>query len=74
MRKLKQNNPGEEMKMLEKHKQLEKLVKTGYKNTEIKYSGFKIYAKGNLRVIYDFNNDKIIHKYLHKDLLKESKK
>ena len=67
MRKLKQNNPGEEMKMLENHKQLEKLVKTGWKNTEIKYSGFKIYAKGNLRVVYDFNTASIIHKYFHKE-------
>ena len=49
--------------MKEKHKELEKLVKAGYVKMDIKYKDYYIYKSGNLRVIYDFKNDNIIHKY-----------
>jgi len=49
--------------MKEHHNELEKLVKAGYKNTEIKYSDFRVYAKGDLRVLYDLKTDRIIIKY-----------
>ena len=50
--------------MIENHKELEKLVKEGWKSAEIKYSHFRIYEKGDYRVLYDLNTDRVIVKYL----------
>jgi len=50
--------------MKEEHKELEHLIREGWRSAEIKYSHFRIYEKGEFRVLYDLNTDRVIVKYL----------
>jgi hypothetical protein len=44
-------------------KQLEELIKEGYKDLGVKFSKLKIYGKGDLRVLYNQEKDYIVLKY-----------
>ena len=49
------------------NKRLEELLEKGWKNTEIKYSDFRVYAKKNERILYNVKTDKIIIRYITKE-------
>jgi hypothetical protein len=44
-------------------KQLEELIKEGYKDLGIRLSKVKLYGKGDLRVLYNKEKDYIVLKY-----------
>jgi len=44
-------------------KKLTRLVGQGWKIAEIKYTRFRVYEKGNKRILYDTVQDKIVKKY-----------
>ena len=44
-------------------KKIDRLVKKGWKQAEIKYTRFRVYEKNNQRVLYDTIKNKIIRRY-----------
>lgn len=47
-------------------KKLTKLVGKGWNLAEIKYTRFRVYEKGDKRILYDTVQDKIIKRYKEK--------
>jgi len=52
------------MNNIENKKELQFLIKDGWKSAEIKYAHFRVYEKGKFRCLYDMDTDRIIVKYL----------
>ena len=44
-------------------KKLTRLVGKGWKQVEIKYTRFRVYEKGDERILYDIVSDKMVKKY-----------